>query len=201
MALVDSEIQSLRFHLGYGNINAGAAPYTADGFLELFTNVVAPNLQTAPSTTGSTAVVAGTTVAITLAAITGIIATTSLFVDVGDDSEIVIAKAISGLTFTATFTKAHGAAYPVAVVSGESRLRRLLWQADLAWQKLQDAKITNTAGLKQLGRGKIEWFQGGAVLSDTTNHYHSIVQSIADLVRVTPAWGKRQDASRSTELY
>lgn len=186
MALTDSEIQALRFHLGYGNIDIGAYPYTPDGFSYLFEQVIAPNLDVVASTTATTTTTAGASATVTVGAITSIAAWTQVIVDVGDDAEIVVVRSVSGLTFTAYFAKAHVNPYPVAVSSGEARLRYLLWQADKAWQTLQSSGITKTAGLKQLGQGEIEWFPDGSVLTDTRAHYDSIVDSIASLVRVAP---------------
>lgn len=184
MALTDSEIQSLRFHLGYGNQDQ-ETPYTEDGFQAIFEQVIAPGLQTAASTTASTAVTAGTTTTVTVAAITDIVARAQLVVDVGEDAEVVYVKSVSGLTFTAKFVNAHPASgYPVAVMSGESRLRFLLAKADAAFERLTSGAITKTAGLKQLGKGEIEWFPGGAVLADVRKHYTAICDQIAALVAV-----------------
>lgn len=199
--LTDSEIQSLRFHLGYGNIDIGAYPYTPDGFLEVFEQVIAPNLQTAEETTGSTAVAAASTTTVTVGDIAGIVANARLVVDVGDLAEVVVVKSVGGSAFTAYFANAHPASgYPVAVMSGLARLRLLLHSADKAWAKLQSASITSTAGLKSLGKGSIEWFEGGRVLKDTREHYYAVAQSIAELVRVRPVAG-RAIGARRIEAY
>ena len=187
MALTDPEIQTLRFHLNYGNLDDSSVPYTADGFLALFEEVIAPALQTANATTGSTTVTAGSTTTVTVASITGITAGTQLVVDVGEDAEVVYVKSISGSTFTAKFANAHpSSGYPVAVMSGEARLRYLLAKADAAFERLTSASVTKTAGLKQLGKGGIEWFPGGAVLEDVKRHYKAICDQIGSLVRVQP---------------
>lgn len=198
MPLSDVEVQSLRFHLGYGNIAVGAYPYTPDGFLELFESVVAPNLETGNDTTSATSVTADTVTTITVGAITGITARAQLIVDTGTDEEIVSVKSVSGLTVTARFAKAHSGTYPISTLSGESRLRRLLADADKVWATLQSADITGTAGLKQLGQGEIEWFPGGTVLTETQAHYRSIQQSISSLVRVEVA--QTQTSGRDVAL-
>jgi hypothetical protein len=200
MALTDSEIHALRFHLGYGNVDVGAYPYTPDNFQYLFESVIAPNLETVASTTASTSTTAGASTTVTVGSLTSIAAWTQLIVDVGDDAEIVVARSTSGSTFTAYFTKAHTQPYPVAVSSGESRLRYLLWQADKAWQTLQSSTITGSAGLRQLGKGEIEWFPGGALLADTTAHYESIADSISALVRVRRLSHKRRSGG-ALEVY
>ncbi len=189
MALSDSEIQSLRRHLGYGNINVGAYPYTPDGFYELFTQVIAPNLQTALETSSTTAVTSGTTQAITLGSVTGVAAYTRLVVDVGDDAEIVTVKAVSGSAVTASFAKAHtSAGYPVAIESGTAILRMLLHTADRAYEALQSSKITSSAGLRSVGQGEVEWFEGGMVLRGVLAAYRAIASEIGYLVRVRPIW-------------
>lgn len=194
MALTDSEIQSLRRHLGYGNIDIGAYPNTPDGFLELFEQVVAPNLQTGPQTSSTSAVSVGIAT-VTPADMSGIVPNARLIIDTGDDAEIVDVKAVSVTDFVARFTKAHDSSgYPIAVVSGESMLRYLLRSADIAWEKLQSPTISRTAGLKSVGKGEVEWFQGGWVLRDTLAHYRSICTQISDLVRVKP----RRSGSKNT---
>lgn len=202
MALSDAEIQSLRTHLGFGGLDGpGANVYTPDGFKDLFTQVVQPELETGAQTTGSTATVAGSVATVTVASITDIAAYSTLVVDVAEDAEIVVAKAVSGSTFTAKFAKTRSAGYPVAVMSPEARLRLLLWDADTAWRKAQGSAITSTAGLKMLGQGEIEWFPNGSVLTDTLAHYKSIVRAISDIVRIKPAWDQEQSRSSTLEAY
>ncbi len=185
MALTTAEIEALRYHLGYGNINVGGYPYTPDGFFELFTQVVAPNLTTGIETSATTAVVAGLTTAVTPVAMTGIVMYGRLVVDVGDDAEVVVVAAAAGSTFWAKFAKAHAATgYPIATESGVSRLRLLLHAATAAWNKLQASTVTSVAGLQSVGNGEAVWFKGGAVLRDTLEHYRAICRSLSDLVRV-----------------
>lgn len=183
------EVEQLRFHLGYGNVSVGGYPYTPDGFFEIFSQVIAPNLTFGAETSATTAIAAGATVAVTPVAMTGIAAYARLVVDVGDDAETIVVAATGGATFTAHFLKAHAATgYPVAVESGVARLRLLLHSAARAWEKLQDASITKVAGLNSVGNGKVVWFQGNRVLADTLEHYQEIARRIGDLVRVRPRW-------------
>jgi hypothetical protein len=187
MALSTSEVESLRFHLGFGNISVDAYPYTADGFQALFEQVIAPNLTGSTETTATTAITAGTSATVTPASMTGIVPYAKLVVDVGDDVELVVVRTVTATTFSAKFTKAHPAAgYPIALMGGHARLRMLLNQADVAWQAMQDASIGATAGLKQVDKGDVEWFPSFQVLKDRTKHYHSIIDQIGMLVRVTP---------------
>ena len=189
MSLTDAEIGSLGFHLGYGNISVAARPYSPDNFYEVFNSIVGPNLSTGNETSATNAIAAGATVQVTPASMTGIVAYGQLVIDAGADAEIVMVKVVDATTFTAAFTKAHSTSgYPIATMSGVARLRLLLQNADIAWQKVQDKSITSTAGLKQLGKGEIEWFGNNTVLRETLDHYRGIVRSISDLVRVQPRW-------------
>lgn len=201
MAMTDSEIESIRVHLGYGAIKVAAYPYTADGFFEVFHQVVQPNLDERQSTSVALAIAAGA-MSVTPASMTGIVPFTKLFVDVADAHELVVVRSVTLTTFSADFAKAHGAGCPVQVESGVARLRALLWSADKAWGTLQSAGITQTAGIKQLGQGEIEWFPGGQVLAQTLDHYKSIVSMISAIVRVDPAWSSSGRGGRSNlEAY
>lgn len=195
MALSTAEIESVRHHLGYGQLDVGSTTYTADGFKELFDQVVNVYLTGSTETTGSTATTAGNAATVTVASITGIAAHAQLVVDVGDDIEIVNVKSVSGLTFTARFAKAHTASYPVAVMGGHARVRILLHQADKAWQAVQSQNVGASAGLKQVDKGDVEWFPGGQVLKDRLKHYQAIVGQISSLVRVPPAWTNEQSST------
>lgn len=187
MALTDAEVESLRFHLGYGNIGIGAYPSTPDGFYELFSDVIAPNLTTGTETTSTTAVAAAGIQAVTPAAMTDIVVGARLYIDVGDDAEVVVVKSVSVTAFTARFTLTHpSSGYPVALDSGTARLRALLHTATRAWERKQSSSVTKTAGLKSVGQGEVEWFEGGKVLADTEAHYRAIVGEISRLVRVAP---------------
>jgi hypothetical protein len=191
MALSTSEIESLRHHLGYGNIGATAGAYSPDGFRDLFTDVISPTLSTGTETTATTAVTAGSTTTVTPAAMTDISANVALVVDTGSQAESVIVKATTATTFTAYFEKAHTAAgYPIATMSGLARLRLLLWDADKAWMGLNSSSVGNTAGIKRVD--EIEFFgKGQAVLKGKSEHYKSIVWSISHLVQVAPRWAER----------
>lgn len=186
MAVSDSEIEAVRVHLSYGGV-ISASPYTPDGFYETFHQVVQPSLYEGESTTIALAIAAGT-VTVTPASMTGITAHKRLVIDVGNEYEVVAVRSVTSTTFSASFAKAHAAACPVQVESAVTRLRTLLWSADKAWQTLLSAGITQTAGIKQLGQGEIEWFPGGQVLQDTVNHYKAIVSQLGALVQVQPAW-------------
>jgi len=189
MSMSDEEIENTRFHLGYGNLDFGAYPYTADGFKSLFEQVVAPNLTVGDETTATTAVAAGSTTAVTPVSMTGIGLHTRLVVDVGDAVETVVVRSVTVSSFTATFRFAHAASgYPVCVQSGHTRLRLLLAQADKAWEAILSPDLGAAAGIKQVDKGDVVWFEGFPILRDRTSHYKAIVRQISLLTRVPPQW-------------
>lgn len=198
MSLSDAEIESTRFHLGYGNLDFGAYPYTADGFKQLFRDVVGPNLTIGAETTASAAIAAGTTATVTPALMTGIAAQVRLVVDVGDAAETVVVQNAKGTAFTAAFANAHPASgYPLCVASGTTRLRALLHQADKAWAATLAPSAVDTAGLKKAD--EVEFYQGFWVLKGRLQLYQTIALSISSLTRV-PLAG--QDArSGQLEVY
>jgi hypothetical protein len=192
MALTSSEIQSLRYHLGYGAIGI-ASPYLPDTFLELFRDVVAPNLETGTSTTSATSVAAAGTATIVVLNATDITARTRLVVDVGDKEETVTVRAVSGTSITADFANTHTSTpYPVAIESGETRLRSLLSAADAAHTKMTATTAIDSAGLKRAE--DIEWYPDGmtgivgGVIGAQLRAYRQIVMQLSSLVRVQPVW-------------
>lgn len=201
MALSTEEIDDVRRHLGYGNIGLGAEPYTPDGFQAVFDQIVSTYLSTGNETTSSTTITAAAQTTLAVADATGIVAYGKLIVDTGDQAEIVQVKNVSGTDVIAYFAKAHTGTYPVATDSGKARLRLLLWDADAAWRSMTDGTVGATAGLKQVDKGDVEWFQGFQVLTDRLNHYKSIVMQISSLVRVDPAWQTTRSGRMQLEAY
>lgn len=201
MALTTAEIEELRLHLAYGNISIGAYPTTPDGFYEVFYDVVSPYLSTGTETSATTAITADTTTTVTPVAMAGIVVYGRLIVDVGDEAEIVTVKAVTGSTFVAAFKKTHAATgYPIATNSGVARLRLLLHDANKAFATMTGASITSSAGLKSVGRGAVEWFGSGSVLSATRQHYLAIVEQISNLVRV-PMQDSDNGKTTRLEMY
>ncbi len=185
MAVSDDEIESLRYHLGYGNVDSGGYPYTPDGFLELFRHVIQPNLTSGAETTASTSASAGNST-VTVGSLTDIAANARLVVDVGDAAEIVVVRSTGVLTFSAVFANAQTAPYTVAVRGGEQRLRLLLHRADASWQAMQSGDVGDVAGIKRI-EGDVEWFPGGDTLKGRERAYRSIQFELSRLVRVPVA--------------
>jgi len=192
--LTDAEVESLRFHLGYGQIGLGAYPSTPDGFYELFHDVIQPYLTSGEETSSTTAIVAGAAT-VTPLSMTGIAVHAQLVIDVGDLAEIVVVKSVTATTFTAVFAFAHPASgYPIAVLSGVSRLRMLLWLADKAWGLIQSGSSSSsssllTGGLKKVD--EIEWHPSGSTMTTMQSYvanYRNILALISSLVRV-PIFG------------
>jgi hypothetical protein len=188
MAITSAETESLRFHLGFGQVNGvGANSYTPDSFYEYFHQVIAPNLTGSTETTATTAITAGSTVTVTPVSMTDIVVHAALVIDVGPAAEMVQVRSVTATTFTATFALDHpSSGYPVALMGGHARLRWLLAKADAAWTALQDATIGDTAGLKQVDKGDIEWFPGFEVLKNRKQHYESVIEQIWRLIGMQP---------------
>jgi hypothetical protein len=185
MALTAGEVEALRRHLQYGNIGVGAYPNTPDGFYEVFYDVISPYLSTGTETSATTAITANTTATVTPVSMTGIAVYGRIIVDADEAAEVVTVKAVTASTFVAAFKKAHAASgYPIATDSGVARLRLLLNDADKAFATMTGSTITSSAGLKSVGRGAVEWFGAGAVLSSVQQQYRAILDQIASLVQV-----------------
>jgi hypothetical protein len=127
MALLESEITALRWHLGYNVLDAGAEPYVS--IVAVFDSVIATYLRAGAATTSSTSVAASATaepVALTLASATGVSEGATVIVDVDARQERATVQALSGTDITVLLKLAHGGTYPVTVEGGESIIRDLL---------------------------------------------------------------------------
>ncbi|HEY3498038.1 MAG TPA: hypothetical protein VGK73_25240 [Polyangiaceae bacterium] len=183
----EAEVESLRFHLGYGQVQGvGANAYTPDGFYEIFHQVVAPNLTGDTETTGTTTISAGSAT-VTVASMTGIAVHARLVVDVGDAAEIVAVRATGASSFTAVFANDHAQPYPVAVMGGQARLRLLLHRADALWQAKQSSDISDTAGIEEIV-GDVKFFEGN-ILKAREKAYEKVVGELMWLCQVKPRRG------------
>ncbi len=187
MAVTDAEIESLRFHLGYGNLGDQSL-YTPDGFREVFYQEIQPNLTGDTETTATTSATASATGTIAVGSMTGIVTHARLVVDVGDATEIVVVRAVGVSSFTAAFALDHAQPYPVAVMGGQARLRLLLHRADALWQAKQSSDISDVAGIKRI-EGDVEWFPGGNTLDDREKAYEKVVGELMWLCQVKPRRG------------
>lgn len=195
--LTPLEVERIRFHLGYGNLNVGAYPWSPDGFFELFTNVIAVYLSDATTTTATTAIdasggpvivaVTPASMAVTLSDGTASTITPGmrLIIDNDDDAEIVVVKSVTGTTFSAKFQNSHDASgYQVALEVGTSWLRYLLHRADRVHQAMLGPLVTATAGLASVDKQETVWVGQNSVIKAIYTQYQAIVGEISRLVRV-----------------
>ena len=198
MTVSVAEIEALRFHLGKGQLGPLSVVYAGNNYYEFFQGVIKDNLSDYASTTATATITSATTVEVTPVSMTDIVPYARLYVDVGDSLDVVQVKAVGASTFTASFAKAHTGTFPIQLECGVARLRQLLWSADKAFQAMQASTVTETAGIKQLGQGEIEWFDGTAVLEGKARHYQTIVEELAKLVMIDTGSSR---GNVSTEAY
>lgn len=158
MALLDSEIARIKWHLGYNLLSVGATPYI--GVAAVFEQVIQVYLEGTASTTSATSVTAASTptpVTLTLVSATGFNPSDKVVIDVDSRQERVTVQSVSGSTISVILTKAHSGTYPVSVEGPDTIVRDILQRCDDAWAAYSTA--LSSAGLKQLGQGEIEWFE------------------------------------------
>lgn len=158
MALTTSEVQRLKYELGYPLLQAGAEPYI--GTSAAFEAVIQPYLQAGASTTSATAVTAATTstpVTLTLASGTGFAAGNRIVVDVDDRQETPTVQSVGASTIVVLLTKAHTGTYPVTVEGGESMIREQLGR--LRKLHASVASAGTKAGIKRVD--EIEFYPDG----------------------------------------
>lgn len=127
MALLDSEIERIRFELGYPVLTNGAEPYI--GISPIFDNVIQPYVSAGASTTSATAVTAASTptpVTLTLTSASGFSAGCRVVVDVDGRQEFATVQSISGSTIVVHLSNTHSGTYPVTVEGGETIIREIL---------------------------------------------------------------------------
>jgi len=172
MALLDSELARIKWHLGFNLLDVGAVPYI--GVAAIFEQVIQPYLAGGATTTSATAVVvasAPTPVTLTLASATGFSLLDPVIIDVDSRQERATVQRVNGSTITVLLSLAHTGTYPVTVEGGESIVRDILKKCDTAWTAYSEA--ISSAGIKQLGQGELEYFPEGrgssGLLSSTRN--------------------------------
>lgn len=157
MALLDSEIQRIRYELGYTLLDVNSEPYVE--YFGTINRIVALYLNAGATTTSSTTVAAADTLTqrtLTLASATGFVAGATIYVDVLPQQERAVIQSVSGSTVVVYLQKAHVGTYPVTVDGGESIIREKLAQLYAIDEKLSAA--LNTAGLKRVD--DIEFYGG-----------------------------------------
>jgi len=127
LALLNSELQRVRYELGYNVLAAGAEPYIS--YVAIFDKVVQTYLNAGAKTTSTTAVTAAsaaTPVALTLTDATGFTAGDRVVVDVDARQEWATVTLVSGSAITVPLKLTHSGTYPVTVEGGEAIVRELL---------------------------------------------------------------------------
>ncbi len=171
MALLDSEIQRIRYELGYPNMNTAAEPYI--GIAAFFTQVLQPYLLDGASTTSSTPVTAAanpTPQTLTLVSATDFHAGDVIVVDVDSRQERATISSLSGTSAAVQLSLDHGpGSYPVVVEGGESFIREILTNLRLLTSGMNGsasdlAEFRTRVGIKAIV-GDVEFFGGGQTLA------------------------------------
>jgi hypothetical protein len=201
VALLESEIQRIRFELGYTVMGVNAEPYveyygTIDRIVTLYLNAGA-------TTTSSTTVAAASSLTqrtLTLASATGFVAGATVYVDVLPQQERAIVQSVSGSTITLYLQKAHLGTYPVTVDGGESIIREIL--GNLYDNRGKITAASNTAGIKQVD--EIHFFGGSASSSQASSLYQirdAMRDELASALGVTNLYKLRRGQGQSFSVY
>lgn len=199
--LTEPEIEEIRFHTGWGNIAVGAYPATPDGWYEVFHQVVAQYLTAGTETTVTASIATAGIATCTPASMTDIAPMGRLVIDVGDAEEVVVVRATTLTTFTATFAKAHTGPFPIATLSGVSRVRSLLHRINATFESYTGTAVTQAAGLKMVGQGEVEWFGAGATLDTMGSHLLALRRELSSLIRIPLRWDVESGRVNQIETY
>lgn len=199
MALLDSEVQRIKYELGFPVMSIGAEPRI--DHVALFDQVIKPYIEAGAATTAATAVTAATTptpVALTLTSATGFTVGAVVIVDVDSRQERATIQTLSGTSMTVQLSNAHSGTYPVTVEGGESMVRDLLGRLRSIDDSIAEAR--SSAGLKSVGRGAVEWYEAGSVLTSLKRIQMDHRDELASMLGVPNLWRRRSGGSRSA-LY
>lgn len=204
MALLDSEVDRIRFECGYNLLEVGAEPYI--GVSALFDQVVQRYLRDGAATTSTTAVTAATSptaVALTLADATDFAAGQRIVIDVDGSQETATIRSISGSAVTVLLSLAHSGTYPVTVEGGETIVRAILRKLDNVTEQL--ATSASGAGLKRVD--EVEWYADGTG-SNATGRFAMLTRQrafwrdeLCSALGVANLWRMRGGSSLSVSLY
>lgn len=203
MALLTSEIQRLRYELGYNVMGVAAEPYVEyHGALD---RVISLYLSGGAVTTSATTVAASSTpaqVTLTLASAAGFSQYDPVVVDVDSRQERATVQSVSGSTISLLLRNAHTGTYPVTVEGGESIIRDILKKLENVNERTSAASAT--AGLKRAE--DIEWYGNnsggvGSVLKDQFALRMYWRDQLASALGVTNLWRMRMASGQTTVLY
>lgn len=203
MALLASEVERLKFELGYNALGIGAMPYVS--YVALFDQIVLPYLDAGARTTSATAVTASSTgpvpVALTLNDPTGFAALARVVIDVDTRQEFATIQSLAGSAMTVQLYRAHSGTYPVTVEGGETMVRQALRRCINVSDRID--KALSAAGLKRAE--EVEWYQsiggGSAVLDSLRVEQRRMRDELGSLVGVQNLWSLRAGQGQSATLY
>lgn len=202
MALLDSEIQRIRYELGFNVMGVDAEPYLT--YFGSLNRVISLYLNAGPKTTSSTSVVAASTPTqrtLVLADATGFDAGATVYVDVLPNQERAVVQSVSGSSVVVFLQKAHAGVYPVTVDGGEAMIREKLAELYTAAQKIIAG--LDTAGLKRVD--EIEFYGGAKMSSQATMLYQirdTLRDELAVMLGVVNLWrSRRMNRGQSFEVY
>lgn len=147
MALLDSEVDRIRFELGYNTLSSSAVPYV--GITAIFDEVISAYLRAGASTTSTTAVSAEsvpTAVELTIASAADFAVGDAVVVDVDSLQERATIQAMTGSIITVLLKLDHATSYPVTVEGGESIVREILVKIRKVADQMVDTALV-AAGL------------------------------------------------------
>lgn len=200
MAILDSELDRIRFETGWNLLNIGAEPYI--GVAAIFSQVIQPNLRAGATTTSATAVSAADSprpLTITLALGTGFLSGQRVVIDVDDRQEVVTAELVSGVSLTASLAKAHSGTYPVTVEGGESIVRECLQNI-----RAVKAKMATTFGEGPIKKvDELEFYQGfkGSLFGALGDQLMFWRDELCSAVGIRNSWKSKQRAGSSMAMY
>jgi hypothetical protein len=201
MALLDSELQRIRFETGYNVLSAGAEPYVS--YVAIFDVVVRTYLNAGAKTTSSTAISASTTpalVSLTLASAAGFSAGDRVYLDVDARQESAIVETVSGSAITLALSLAHSGTYPVTVEGGEAIVRECL--RDILDAKQRARSWGGTGALKKVD--EVEFYpgtDGKTAFAMAESDLMLLRDRLCSALGVTNLWRVRAGAGLSISSY
>lgn len=203
MALLDSEVAKIKWHLGYNGLTIASEPYILHA--AVFDQVIQPYTQAGLLTSSSTEVDAATSpeqVGLVLASATGLSVGDKIVVDVDSRMETATIQSISGSTVYVLLKNAHTGTYPVSEECGETIIRNILSKLDDIIARIQSA--ASSAGLKRAE--DIEWYQAnssgkGGVIETLQDLFLFWREELASVLGLPKRGGGGGRGGGSVELY
>lgn len=200
MALLESELDRIKYELGYATIAAAAAEYLS-GYTAIFETVIANYLNAGATTTSTTPVTAAdtpTAVDITLTSATGFTVGDMAVVDVDSVQERATVQALAGNVITVLLKLAHATSYPVTVEGGETIVRQILGKIKKVADQIEETALV-AAGMTRAE--DIEFAVGGdsprGQLNKMLENYR---QELADVLGVEYLRALRRGGGQSVVL-